>query len=125
MSQRKRPHLYLVQEPVRKSTGKGSGEIPEAWLRFPKRLNAVLAILELRNPERSQNEIADLCEVNRGSFSQWRNNKGAWEGMTVPVLMRLAKGLGVDPGWLLAGNGDPVWVSDPPKLVANASTDPQ
>jgi hypothetical protein len=102
--------LYLVTTPAKRRHGKGSGETPAAWLRFPKRLSAVLAILDLREPDLSQNQLADRCGVNRGSFSEWKNDRGAWEGMTMPVFLRLAEGLGVDPGWLAAGDGDPVWV---------------
>jgi hypothetical protein len=39
--------------------------------------------------------------------------------MTVPVLLKLAEGLGVDAGWLLRGPGDePVWVEKDPAMAA-------
>jgi transcriptional regulator with XRE-family HTH domain len=101
----KRPHLWLVVS----STGrKRERDMPPGWDRFPGRLK--IAFLELAEtypkPDRCQNQIADLCGVNRGSFSKWLSDPPtAWENITYITLHKLACGLGVELDWLISGRG--------------------
>jgi transcriptional regulator with XRE-family HTH domain len=66
----------------------------------------------------NQKNIADIVGVTNAAVSKWESNGG--QSMSAIVAMRLARFMGVNPFWLVCGEGEPVDKLEVPEFSRQA-----
>jgi transcriptional regulator with XRE-family HTH domain len=66
----------------------------------------------------NQKKIADIVGVTNAAVSKWESNGG--QSMSAIVAMRLARFMGVNPFWLVFGEGEPVDKLEVPEFSRQA-----
>lgn len=89
----------------KKATGRSRGQPPPTEvLGIPLRLQSIIGELEQQHGKLTQDKIAKGAGVSQSVISKMRKAKTV-KGVTAAAVVRVAKALGVEPGWLLTGYG--------------------